>query len=158
MVMKRACITNTNRHEDISCEFHPTFKINYFRMNTKLFITGLAFTALTTMTSAQNNSASQDQKAVTQSARGNYIDDNKNGVCDYYEANGRFNGSGRRMGNARAGNCLRKMAAGQGRGNRMAQGRGMGPGKGRCVAPGGRNFIDENKNGICDLRETPTVK
>lgn len=114
--------------------------------------------ALTTMASAQNNSAAQDQKAVTQSARGNFIDENKNGVCDYYEANGRFNGNGRRMGNARAANCPGRMAQGQGRGNRMAQGRGMGPGKGRGAAPGGKNFIDENKNGICDLRETPAEK
>ena len=124
-------------------------------MKTKLFFTGLAIMAFATMVSAQNSSAAKDQKTVTQSAQGNYIDEDKNGVCDFYEANGRQNGNGRRMGNARAGNCPGVMAAGQGRGNRMAQGRGMGPGKGRGAAPGGVNFIDENKNGICDLRETP---
>jgi len=30
--MKRACLTNTNKYEDISCEFHPTLEINYLRM------------------------------------------------------------------------------------------------------------------------------
>ncbi|NMB52631.1 MAG: hypothetical protein GX999_09910, partial [Bacteroidales bacterium] len=44
-------------------------------------------------------------------------------------------------------------AAGQGREMRPAQGRGMGPGQGRGLAPGGRFYVDENKNGICDLRE-----
>lgn len=127
-------------------------------MTTKLFITGLAIMAFTTMVSAQNSSAAKDQKTVTQSAQGNYIDEDKNGVCDYYETNGRFNGNGRRMVNAGAGNYQRGMAAGQGRGLRPAQGCGMGPGKGRGAAPGGVNFIDENKNGICDLRETPAEK
>jgi len=50
------------------------------------------------------------------------------------------------------------LAAGQGRGIRPAQGRGMGPGQGKGLAPGGRNFVDENKNGICALRETPAEK
>ncbi len=127
-------------------------------MKTKLFITGLAFTALATMAAAQNKSAAQYQKAVTQSARGNYSDENKNGVCDYYEANGRFNGNGHRMGNAQTSQCRRGMVSGQGRGKVMVQGRGMGPGKGRGAAPGGKNFIDEDKNGICDLRETPANK
>ena len=88
----------------------------------------------------------------------NYIDENKNGVCDYYEKNGRYNGRGGRMGNAQAANCQRGMAPGQGRGLRPAQGCGMGPGQGRGAAPGGRFFVDENKNGICDLRETPVNK
>jgi|GEM_PF-554272 hypothetical protein len=30
--MKRACLTNTNKYENISCEFHPTLEINYLRM------------------------------------------------------------------------------------------------------------------------------
>jgi len=127
-------------------------------MKTKLFITGLAFMALATIASAQNNSSAQDQKAVTQSARGNFIDENKNGICDYYEANGRFNGNGRRMGNGQGTQSRRGLAPEQGRGLRPAQGRGMGPGKGIGAAPGGRYFVDENKNGICDLRETPSGK
>lgn len=127
-------------------------------MKTKLFITGLAFMALTTMVSAQNSSAEQDQKTVAQSARGIYVDEDKDGVCDFYEANGRFYGAGRRMGPAYANQGRRGIPAGQGRGLRPSGGRGMGPGQGRGAAPGGRFFTDENKNGICDLRETPADK
>jgi len=127
-------------------------------MKTKLFITGLAIAAVTTMASAQEKSTTQDQKAVTQTTAGVYVDADNNGVCDYYEANGRNNGNGRRMGNARGVQGRRGMAAGQGRGMRQAQGRGMGPGQGKGLAPGGPNFVDENKNGICDLRETPAER
>jgi hypothetical protein len=126
-------------------------------MKTKLFITALAIAAITSMASAQEKSVVQDQKAVTQ-ASGNYVDADNNGVCDYYEANGRNNGNSRKMGNARAVHGRQGMAAGQGRGMRSAQGRGMGPGQGKGLAPGGQNFTDENKNGVCDLRETPAEK
>jgi len=127
-------------------------------MKTKLLITGLVIAALTTIASAQSNTAAQDQKAVNQTARGIYVDEDKNGVCDYYETNGRMNGKGRGLGNGQAAQGRRGMAAGQGRGIRPAQGRGMGPGQGKGLAPGGRYFVDENKNGICDLRETLTEK
>jgi hypothetical protein len=122
-------------------------------MRTKLFITGLALIALTAMASAQQNNASQVQKQTAQPQRGAYIDADKNGICDYYETNGRFNGGGRRNGVAAAAPGRRGMAPGQGRGMRPAQGRGMGPGQGRGAAPGGRFYVDEDKNGICDLRE-----
>jgi len=127
-------------------------------MKTRLFITALAIAAVTAMASAQEKSTAQDQKAVTQASAGNYVDADDNGVCDYYEANGRNNGNGRKMGNARAAHGRQGMAAGQGRGMRAAHGRGMGPGQGKGLAPGGPNFVDENKNGICDLRETPARK
>ena len=35
-----------------------------------------------------------------------------------------------------------------------SQGRRMAFGQGKGLAPGGPNFVDENKNGIRDLRET----
>ncbi len=122
-------------------------------MKTKLFITGLALIAITAMASAQQNNKSQVQKPAAQPERGAYIDADKNGICDYYETNGRFYRAGRRGANAAATPGRRGMAAGQGRGMRPAQGRGMGPGQGRGLAPGGRFYVDENKNGICDLRE-----
>jgi len=122
-------------------------------MRTKLFFTGLALIALTAMASAQQNNASQAQKQAAQPERGAYIDADKNGVCDNYETNGHLNRAGRRNAPASATPGRRGMAAGQGRGMRSAQGHGMGPGQGRGTAPGGRNYIDENKNGICDLRE-----
>ena len=122
-------------------------------MKTKLFITGLALIAITAMVSAQQNNASQAQKQAAQPERGAYVDADKNGICDYYETNGSFNRGGRRNGAASATPGRRGMAAGQGRGMRSVQGRGMGPGQGRGTAPGGRNYVDENKNGICDLKE-----
>jgi hypothetical protein len=127
-------------------------------MKTRILITGLAIAVLTTVASAQVKSTSQDQKSVTQSSVANYDDVNNNGICDYYETNGLINGKGRRMGSAQASQGRGGMPAGQGRGMRPAQGRGMGPGQGKGAAPGGRYFIDENKNGICDLRETPDGK
>ena len=30
--MKRACSLNTNKDENLTCEFHPATKINYYRM------------------------------------------------------------------------------------------------------------------------------
>jgi hypothetical protein len=43
--MKRACFLNTNKYEDISCEFHPTLKINYLRMKRNTILITLAFVA-----------------------------------------------------------------------------------------------------------------
>jgi len=122
-------------------------------MKTKLFFTGLALIALTAMASAQQNNASQVQKPVVQPERGAYVDADKNGICDFNETNGRFNRAGRKNGITAATQGRRGQAPGQGKGLRLAQGRGMGPGQGRGTAPGGRYFVDENKNGICDLRE-----
>ena len=127
-------------------------------MKTKLFITALAIVAATAMASAQEKSTAQDQKAVTRTSAGTYVDADNNGICDYYELRGRNARKGYGTGKARAAYSRQGMAAGQGRGLRPAQGRGMGPGQGKGLAPGGPNFVDENKNGICDLRETPAGK
>jgi spermidine/putrescine transport system substrate-binding protein len=56
--MKRASISKPKKHEELSCEFHPTIKINYLRMKTTahknlgffiaiamLFITGVTLTS-----------------------------------------------------------------------------------------------------------------
>ena len=108
-------------------------------MKTKLLVTGLAIMALTTTAAfAQNRGDLKDQKAVSQTTGGNFIDEDKNGVCDYYETNGRMRGNGHRMANFAAAQGRRGMAAGQGRGLRTLQGRGMGPGQGRGAAPGGK--------------------
>lgn len=127
-------------------------------MKTKLFITALAIVAATAMASAQEKRTAQDQKAVTRTSAGTYVDADNNGICDYYELRGRNARKGYGMGKARAAYSRQGMAAGQGRGLRPAQGRGMGPGQGKGLAPGGPYFVDENKNGICDLRETPAGK
>ena len=67
-------------------------------MKTKLFITALAIAAITPMASAQEKSTAQDQKAVSQASAGNYVDADKNGVCDYNESNGQNNCNGCGMG------------------------------------------------------------
>jgi len=53
-------------------------------MKTKLFITGLALMAITTLASAQNNGVSQSQQKGTGSGLA-YVDANKNGICDNCE-------------------------------------------------------------------------
>ncbi len=101
-------------------------------MKTKLFITGLAFFAITSLGFSQGNP--QDKPGRNQG--GNqpaWVDENKNGICDNYE--NRTPGQGRGKG----------YCSGRGQG---FQGRGMMNGQGR-----GRFFIDENKNGVCDRYE-----
>jgi len=104
-------------------------------MKTKLFLTGLALTTLVTVASAQTSTTATNAKngrAVGTS----FVDNNKNGVCDNYE-----NRSGARQGN---GYC-------RGKGNQSGRGNGKGLGNGK--GNGQRQFIDTNKNGICDNRE-----
>lgn len=111
-------------------------------MKTKLFITGLAFMALTTMTSAQNQGAGQRQQNQAGKEYA-WVDTNNDGVCDNFEmrksschlgrnSQGKFNGAGqgRKQG---TGSC------------------GMTRGQGNQ-----KNPVDTNKNGVCDFRETPS--
>ena len=116
-------------------------------MRTKLLITGLAFMAITTLVSAQNQGTGQRQmngkgEGIT------FVDANKNGICDNYE--NRASNSTASAGNN---NCQRC-----GRGQRHGQGQGSGQQAMRQGRGNNRNFIDENKNGICDFRETPAKK
>ncbi len=127
-------------------------------MKTKLLITGLALVALTALVNAQDKTTEQSRQATAPSGRGTYVDANNNGVCDYYETRRTFNYNGRRIGNTPLSQNRRGMKQGQGCGYGQGQGRGLGPGQGRGAAPGGRFFVDENKNGICDLREAPAKK
>ena len=53
-------------------------------MKTKLLITGLAFMAITTLVSAQNQGASQGPMNGTGKGSA-FVDANKNGICDNYE-------------------------------------------------------------------------
>jgi hypothetical protein len=117
-------------------------------MKTRLFITMAAFVALTIAASAQTtgNTAAPAGPGKGQGAA--WVDKNNNGVCDNYE-------NGTRMGRGQA----------AGKGQAMHHGRGKGAGRGQGMAQGkgsrrgqGPNFIDENKNDICDNRETPAKK
>jgi len=103
-------------------------------MKTKLFIAGLAFMALTTLASAQNKAGSAPMPKGGTEKGVNFVDANKDGICDNMGTNGSANckGSG---GNGCA------MGGGQMKG----MGKGMGMGKGDC-----KNFVDADKNGVCD--------
>jgi hypothetical protein len=103
-------------------------------MKTRLFITGLAFFAMSTLGLSQNGQP-QDKPRNSQSNGPAWVDKNNNGICDIRE-NGRA-----RQGNGYGYGYCRGRNQGQ-------QGRGMMNGQGR-----GRYFIDADKNGICDRFE-----
>jgi len=112
-------------------------------MKTKLLITGLALMALTMVVSAQDQGAGQKQQ--NQTGKGSaWVDANNNGVCDNYEA--------------QKSACPRGNGSGNFRGTGQGKGKGLGP----CGTGQGRgnqkNFVDTDKNGICDFRETPSKK
>ena len=109
-------------------------------MKAQIFLTGLAIMALTTFATAQNPRGGN--------GRGNgncngtakcsaFVDVNKDGVCDNFATS--------------------KSAAQKGKGNGTGtctgNGTGQGQGKGQ-----GRNFVDADKNGVCDTYEARTKK
>jgi aminoglycoside phosphotransferase len=104
-------------------------------MKTKLIITGLAFFAITAAGFSQN---SQQQRPMTDKSNcSQFIDENKNGICDKCENQKMGHGKRNR-------NCCGEEYKGQGQ-----QGQGMRNGQGgKC-----KNFVDDNKNGICDRKE-----
>ena len=107
-------------------------------MKTKLLITVLAFIAMTTLVSAQNQGQGQRHQKSECTAKA-FMDDNKNGICDNYES--RVSNAAVDTGND---NC-----SGYGDWTKQCNGKcGMRQGKGHS-----RNFVDSNKNGICDFRE-----
>ena len=106
-------------------------------MRTKFVILSLAVMAMSAVTMAQTSTTKGKAVATnrTTTTRPAYVDNNKNGVCDNYEARHANGTVGRGHGN------------GRGRGNGLGLGQGHGP-----------NYVDKNNNGICDYRETPTQK
>lgn len=109
-------------------------------MKTKAFITAMALVATIGLATAQNQNQAAKETAKTTQNGPAFVDNNNNGVCDNYEngtpgnpnANGKqrlFDGSGR----------------GQGKGQGLRNGRGQ-----------GRNFVDADKDGVCDNYENGT--
>lgn len=127
-------------------------------MKTRLFLTVIAFMAISVTAFSQDKEAVQDKNDATRPGMGYYADQDNDGVCDNYPGNRMQAGNGRGKGNGQAAQGRRGMANGQGRGLRPSQGRGMGPGQGKGMAPGGSNYVDANNNGICDLRESNPVR
>mgnify|MGYP006292184953 CR=1 FL=1 len=94
---------------------------------------------------AQNNQGqnqqNQEKQVNTQNPRSGFVDNNNDGVCDNYTGNRPGQGLGPGNGN------------GPGRANGKGLGRGRGDGQGRGD---GGNFVDNDKNGICDNLENGT--
>ena len=68
--MKRACLANTNRYEDLSCEFHPALEINYLRMkpsNLILTIILIAFTGMAAFAQAHDHNQTAISSTKTES-------------------------------------------------------------------------------------------
>lgn len=103
-------------------------------MKTKVFITAMALVATIGLATAQNQNQTVKQTAKTTQNGPAFVDSNKNGVCDNFE-----NGTQR---NANA-NGKQRLLDCSGRG----QGKGMGMRSGRGQ---GRNFVDADKDGVCD--------
>jgi hypothetical protein len=110
-------------------------------MKTKLIISGLAFLAISTVAGAQNSGAPSRQKNCTGKGIA-YVDTNKNGICDNYENSASTTAPRKKMGNGKR--------CGMGQGQR---GMGQAQGQGRRI-----NFVDADKNGICDYYEVPSKK
>lgn len=107
-------------------------------MKTKILLLGLVLLAFTEVVNAQNpvRGKGNGYGRCNGPCKGAAIvDNNKNGICDYFE--NRKGNSSRQRGN---GNC-----------NGTGQGQMQGKGK-------GRNFIDANQNGICDKFEAQKSK
>ncbi len=136
-------------------------------MKTKLFISAIVMMLSLGVVSAQNQKTDNEKVTTTQQKGPRFVDNNNNDICDNFEngtpfnknANGKqrlFDGSGPRKGNAQG------FRGGRGRGvnrnidpakaprryYRQNDQIGLRNGKGSAV-----NFIDENKDGICDRRQ-----
>jgi len=123
-------------------------------MKTKLLISGLVFMALTTLASAQNSDVTSAQaKGSTEKAPA-FVDANNNGICDNYENNSSNAFACKRSGVNNSFCQGRRQMQGQGNGSGRGRNRfNMGQGKGR-----GRNFVDADKNGVCDNFEASVKK
>ena len=122
-------------------------------MKTKLLISGLAFMALTTLAGAQNKNvpSSQSQKETpavnVEANKSTGTETNTNTGCVMGGMQKQGCGMGMRQG--------MKQGMRQGMGKGMGQGicNGTGQGKGGC-----KNFVDADKNGICDNFEAAAKK
>jgi hypothetical protein len=129
----------------------------------KMALTGALLMAMVGYVTAQNPNTTEKEEPKKTC----YVDVNKDGTCDKFEAGQCPNGTGTGIQNvSQQGNRLRN-GAGCGRGLGQGLRDGSGRGNGKCLNPGkglrdgsgynngGQrvNFIDANKNGICDKRE-----
>jgi hypothetical protein len=111
-------------------------------MKTRLFLSMAALIALTVIASAQTTNQTTAPAGQGRGQGTAWVDANNDGVCDNFEKGPRM-GQGQRNG--------RGQAQGIGQGQGYGQGRGPGKGQGRRDGQG-PNFVDANKDGICDYR------
>lgn len=115
------------------------------------------------------NAQTTQQKAGTTTSqpaktlRACFVDKNNNGTCDNYESGICKTGNGKGIVASRGGRSAisrndgqqapgNRIAMGQRRGGRNG-GQGLRDGSGRANGGRGANFVDANKNGVCDRRE-----
>lgn len=145
---------------DLNFLFFLLFNFNI--MKTKLFISGLAFMALTTLAIAQSADQAPAKPQTGTVKEANFVDANNNGICDNFENNGTNAANCKGPGAVSCCGQGKKQMMGRGQGmgagsgmgqKRMGTGMGMGQGKGM-----GKNFVDADNNGICDKFEAATKK
>jgi hypothetical protein len=125
--------------------------LNFLKMKMKLFLTGIALTALTTIAFSQQPDSVQGHRNCP--GKATYVDANKNGKCDNNQNKFANADTISKNGTACAGVC--RQHAGQGCGQRAGQGQGQCADKGRSRD---KNFVDADKNGICDNYEAEIKK
>lgn len=88
--------------------------------------------------------AQTPQKANTQYKKSCYVDKDNNGICDKYESGVCSKGSGKGL------------QDGTGRKNGKGNGQRCGKRDGSGCSNGGKgtNYVDANKNGVCDNKES----
>jgi hypothetical protein len=116
-------------------------------MKMKLFLTGIALTALTTIAFTQQPDSGQVHRNCPGKSP-SCVDAHKNGKCDNNQNKFANADTISQNGTTCAGAC--RQHAGQGCSQNASQGPGQCPDKGRGK---GRNFVDADKNGICDKYE-----
>lgn len=135
-------------------------------MKTKLFLMAVALVGMTATLSAQEtvkkqvvveNQEQTTDKITVRGQAGNFVDANNDKVCDNFETRtanktkgqGLRNGTGKGQGNGlKNGTGRRARVEGTG-----GAGVGKGTGKRDGSGAGVGNFVDANKNGICDNKE-----
>ncbi len=144
-------------------------------MKTRLFFTVAAFVAMTAIAAAQTTETTPGQAGKGRAAGNEFVDADKDGVCDNYENgtrpgrraySGGENQAAANRGPGKGQGLAQGPRNGQGRGQDVAAGRGAGRCQGQGTAPGrgrhngqGPAFVDANKDGVCDnLTPAPEKK
>lgn len=119
-------------------------------MKTRLFLSAVVLTALTVVATAQTTNQTNAPAGQGRNQGTAWVDANNDGICDNFEkgtpaAKGRMNGQ--RAGKGNMQHRGQGIARGNGQGRSSGQGRGNGQGRFNGKGP---NFIDADKDGICD--------